>query len=213
MPELLTLTHRDLEILLALAQRVRLLSLRQIAREWFEGEVANARRRLKALRAANLVQPLTVMARTLPVCQAPIVCWDPGAEEPAFGKVAYQLQLRWQRRPARRTTIYLATRRAAHLLGGKAKGELKNVTQATHDLGVAEVWLHYRRTQPAIAEAWRGEDSMAHTRRGQKLPDAFLVNEAGATFRVVEFGGAYDADRVSAFHDDCVAHALPYEIW
>ena len=109
--------------------------------------------------------------------------------------------------------MYLPPRRTAHHWGGKAKGELKNATQATHDLGVAEVWLHFRRTQPAVAEAWRGEDSMAHTRRGQKLPDAFLVNEAGATFRLIEFGGAYDADRVAAFHDDCAARALPYEIW
>ena len=43
------LTNRDPEILQALVQKVRLFSHRQIADHWWNGELANARRRLKRL--------------------------------------------------------------------------------------------------------------------------------------------------------------------
>ena len=29
---------------------------------------------------------------------------------------------------------------------------------------------------------------------------------------VIEFGGAYDAERVRVFHEDCVPRALPYQL-
>jgi len=66
---------------------------------------------------------------------------------------------------------------------------------------------------PQRAAAWRGEDLMADTRRGEKLPDAFIVNARGEVSSVVEFGGAYDAERICAFHEDCVNRTLPYELW
>ena len=47
------LTQRDIEILLALVQKVRIFSLRQIARHWWHGEMANARRRLNLLAGAD----------------------------------------------------------------------------------------------------------------------------------------------------------------
>ena len=45
----LHITNRDREILQALVQKVRLFSQRQIADHWWDGELANARRRLKRL--------------------------------------------------------------------------------------------------------------------------------------------------------------------
>jgi len=32
-------------------------------------------------------------------------------------------------------------------------------------------------------------------------------------FCVIEFGGAYSAERVRDFHEDCVQHNLPYQLW
>ena len=49
--------------------------------------------------------------------------------------------------------------------------------------------------------------------RGEKVPDAFLLNREGQPINVIEFGGSYDADRLQAFHNDCLDRALAYEIW
>lgn len=209
----LNLTERDREILLALAQKVRLLALRQIAEHWWDGELANTRRRLKALARAELIRRISVSARTLPPILEPIVTWQSGQPAPHFGKVSYRLRERWAHRAVRPTSAYIVTDRAAHLFGGKARGELKHSLQATHDLGVAAVWLCLHGQAPAWAGAWRGEDQLAHTRRGEKLPDGFIVNDVEEVVWVIEFGGSYDAARVQEFHVDCASRDLPYQIW
>jgi hypothetical protein len=209
----LLLTDRDRSKLDVLTRKVRALSLRQVADHYYDGERANARRRLRQLVAAGLLVRATVIARPLPVLLGPVVVWQPGEPAPAAGVVSNQLKARWQNRPARACRVVLATAHAAHLTGGRASGQLPRDTQATHDLGVAAVYLHFRRTDARRAAAWRGEDVMAATRQGQKCPDAFLVDAAGTVQAVVEFGGAYDPDRVRAFHLDCADRGLPYEVW
>ena len=213
MAETISLTQRDHELLTALVQKVRLFSLRQIASHWWDDEVANTRRRLKSLAKAGLIHAMTVAARTLPPIESPLTVWQPGETPPDMGRLAYQLQSRWQRRPVRTMSASIATGRAAQLLGGKQRGELKHPLQATHDLGVAAIWLNFHAQAPEWAEAWRGEDLLAHTRQGEKLPDGFIVNEAGETVWVIEFGGAYDTARVQEFHEDCARRSLPYQIW
>jgi hypothetical protein len=209
----MTLTRRDRELLAALAEKVRLFSLRQIADHWWRGELANARRRLKSLERAGLISRITVSARTLPEVHTPVITWSPGEHDPDFGKAAYRLKQRWKGHAVRPTSVCIATDRAAQLFGATSRGRLKAPVQATHDLGVSAVWLLFKRESPEWAGAWRGEDSLAHTRQGQKLPDAFLVNRGGDVTGVIEFGGSYDAERVRDFHDDCVARQLPYQIW
>ncbi|MBI1315075.1 hypothetical protein GC176_27605 [bacterium] len=213
MPKSRMVTDRDYEIVVALTQKVRLFSLRQIAAAWWDGELANTRRRLNVLVAVRLVQRISVRARTLPVLTAPIAVWQPSQPAPDFGHVAHRLQDRWVRKAVRTVTAFIATERAARLVGGTARASLKQPTQATHDLGVAQVWLHFRSDCPARADAWRSEDLMADTRRGQKLPDAFLVDAAGHTVAVIEFGGSYDARRVRDFHNDCAVRNLPWQMW
>jgi hypothetical protein len=207
------LTDRDQEILQALVQKVRLFSLRQTAAHWWDGDLANTRRRLKALAATKLLKRLTVQARKLPPIQGPVCTWQPKQPTPHFGQIAYQLQSRWVRKAVRPLTAYIATERAAQLYGGRSRGELKNPLQATHDLGVAAVWLRLHRHTSQWAGAWCSEDLLAHTHRGEKVPDAFLLNNEGQAAWVIEFGGSYDAPRVQAFHDDCLERAIPYQIW
>ena len=208
-----SLTDRDLEILEALTLKVRLLALRQLASHWWNGELANARRRMRALAGVDLVERITVSARTLPPVEAPIATWQSGQPAPAFGSVAQRLQSRWLRRAVRPVAAYIATARAAQLLGGRARGELKHPLQAAHDLGLAAVWLCLRRRAPRWAAAFRSEDLLAHTRRAQKCPDAFIVDKAGVPVWAIEFGGSYDTARVRAFHEDCARRELPYQIW
>lgn len=209
----LRLTERDHTTVEAAVSKVRLFGLRQIADHWWDGDLANARRRLRLLVDVDLLQRITVHARTLPVIDRPVAVWHADQAAPSADKVAQALQSRWRRRAVRAQTAYIATARAGQLFGGRARGELKNPLQATHDLGVAAVWLHLDVHEPELADAWIGEDLMAHTRSGEKCPDAFIVEDSGNVRCVIEFGGAYDANRVRAFHQDCADRALPYQIW
>ncbi len=205
--------QRDQEILSALAVKVRLFSQRQIAEHWWNGDMANTRRRLKQLAHSGLLIRLSVPARTLPDLASPLVSWSPGEAKPDFGAVAYRCQSRWRTRHIHSTTVWIASEQAAQLYGAPRRGELKQLTQATHDLGVAAVWLRMREVAPAWAEAWQGEDCLAHTRRGEKIPDAFVVDEGHEVQWVIEFGGGYSTERVQAFHDDCAHRQLPYQLW
>ena len=209
----LHLTQRDRAIVAALVLRVRLLSQRQTADHWWNGDTANVRRRLSQLANHGLVQRITVQARTLPVLESPLISWRPGDPTPDLGSIAWQCQSRWRGRAVRPCTAWIATETAARQFGGVGRGELKHPAQATHDLGVAAVWLRLNEIAPQWAQAWRGEDVMAHTRRGEKLPDAFIVDGAQKVTGVIEFGGSYDALRVTEFHEDCVARSLPYQLW
>jgi hypothetical protein len=207
------LTNRDREISQALVQKVRIFGQRQVADHWWGGELANCRRRLKRLAQNGLLARITVQARSLPALESPLVSWQPGDAAPNFGQVAYRCQQRWRCRPTRPCTAWIVTETGAQLFGGVRRGDLKHAMQATHDLGVAAIWLRFREVAPQWAAAWRSEDLLAHTRQGEKLPDAFLVDQAEQVLWVVEFGGSYDAQRVQTFHQDCVTRSLPYQLW
>ncbi|MBS0261572.1 MAG: hypothetical protein JSS02_06400 [Planctomycetes bacterium] len=123
------------------------------------------------------------------------------------------MQKRWQF-PARQTTIFVATARAAGMFGGHSKGALRRQFQAGHDLGVTQVYVCISRYNPSLLRWWIGEDCLAPVRRRQKLPDAVLsCSPDMLPYLVLEFGGAYDKTRVQDFHEDCEARGLPYEIW
>lgn len=213
MPTQITLTNRDEALLKALVIMVRLFSLRQIASQWWNGELANTRRRLHQLVDVGLLLSAQVLARPILHLGGPVVDWKPGDTTPDCGQIAYAFQSRIRRIPVRTTGVFLASERAARLFGGRCRGELAHPAQATHDLGVAAVWLHLAVHSPHRARAWVGEDLLAHTRSGQKCPDAFIVDDNRAVQSVIEFGGDYDRDRIQSFHDDCAVRELPYQLW
>lgn len=219
MTSALSLTDRDEEFHQSLVQKVRLFNLRQIADQWFGGDLANTRRRLKQHVAADLIQRVEVQAKPLPELLQPVVTWRAGDDVPDYAAVAYQLQSRWKSSPVRPCSAFIATERLSQLYGGRNRGELKHPLQATHDLGVAQIWLHLHTHYPEWAKAWRGEDLLAHTRRGEKVPDAFIVNAAEEVCCVIEFGGAYSTQRVREFCEDCMQRdvagqrGLPFQLW
>lgn len=210
------LVSRDDEILRTLSLKVRLLSLAQVAAAWWEPTEAgrlNARRRLTKLVGDGLVTRLRVQARPLPPLVAPALRWKPGDPTPDIGAVAWCLQSRWKEGPCE-TAVYVATRRGANQYGGRGRGELRRVFQATHDLGVSAMYLRLHAINHVDADAWIGEDILSPYRRGEKLPDAVLAESPESRPRLVlEFGGAYDAARVRSFHESCADDALPYELW
>jgi len=207
------LTERDEEILRALSLYVRFFSQRQVCRHWFDGDSANTRRRMKQLQTEGLIERVTVRSRSLPPLEQPLIQWQPGQGTPDIPRAAYRCRNRWKLRHVQTCAVYLATAAASQRFGGRMTGEVKKELQATHDLGVAQVWLYFDIHTPHLADAWRGEDVMAHTRKGQKLPDGFILNPRGETICVIEFGGSYDEQRIREFHDDCQQRNLPYQLW
>lgn len=209
------MTERDREIVSTLASKVRMLSFDEIVRRWWppsKSAVTNARRRLAMLIDENLLVKEPVSARPMLPLTAPVFRWRPGQEPPSFGELSWKLKSRWTE-SAREVTVYLATRRAAGIYSGRADGRVKNESQATHDIHLGALYLKLCQEAPVIAAGWIGEEVLAPTRRGQKLPDAIVHDGQGRPRLVIEFGGAYPADRLEAFHEDCAARELPYELW
>jgi hypothetical protein len=76
------------------------------------------------------------------------------------------------------------------------------------------MFLALRQSAPNLISLWIDEKRLAPFRRQQKLPDAVLAKTAnGIPTNVFEFGGLYSKSQLRAFHDDCEARGLPYEIW
>lgn len=207
------LSGRDEELLRCLTSYVRLMSLRQMALHWWNGEIANARRRMKQLTQVQLVVAVEVFARPILTLDRPVAVWQPGQAPADFRQLAWFFQQRLRRIPARVIKVYVASERAASLFGGRSCGELTHPAQAGHDLGVTAIWMSLAKSDPLRAGFWVGEDLMTGLVPGEKRPDAFLVNESGHLESVVEFGGDYDRRRVEEFHQHCAERNLSYELW
>lgn len=210
-----TLTRRDQEIIEALTLRVRLFSLRQLARTWWAGSAAGepqARARMKLLERAGLVTGCTLMARPELELAAPVIAWEPGAAEPDFGAASWQLCSRFTA-PLRHTPCIIATPQAGVRYGGRG-GRFPKAAEQTHDLHVATLFLRYRERHPELVPNWLSEELIKRSRpqiRGEKLPDALIRTESFT--RVVEFGGEYARGKLEAFHGYCRTRSLPYEVW
>lgn len=204
--------ERDLTLLEALALRVRLVGQRQAADAFWQGHLANTRRRLSQLAENGMVMRSVVNSQPLPELLEPVVRWQPGQPKPAPDRVAFQLQRRWKYRALRPTVVYFPTERTIAQFGGRERSQTK-LTQVTHDLGVTAVWLRYSQQDSSMTAMWVGEDILAPTRIDQKLPDAALVDQHGDPRLLIEFGGSYGPARVEDFHDDAAARGLPYHLW
>ena len=204
------MASRNDEVLLALTHKVRFFSLHQIARTWWAGREDSTRRAMKRLEGLGLVARRELPAHPELCLSAPIFAWVPGGADPELGAVSYALQARWKK-PVQTTCLYHATRKSARRLGGVG-GPIKMPLHATHDLHVGTVYLHYLRHHPADAGAWRSEDLLP-SRRGEKVPDAALLDSDGRLLRIIEFGGSYGPPRVEKLHSYCLENGYPYELW
>lgn len=213
----MTLTDREESLVRALSRQIRMVVLCQILRTFWTGSTSserNCRKRLALLSEHGLLNRVRVLAH--PVldlgAMGPVYRWQPGEPAPDPHRVSWQLQSRWTE-PLRPTTVYLATPRAASIFGGASDGKVRNQCQVTHDVHVSEIYLHLKRSAPTLAAAWVGEDILAPSRKGQKLPDAILHDEAGNPRLVMECGGKYPPERVLAFHSDNERRGLAYELY
>jgi hypothetical protein len=210
----LELTSRDFEILEVLTQRVRVLSLEQIARTWWATSPNGpklARERRKLLAKDSLVDQVEAAAHPELPLSKPVLTWSPGAAEPDLGSASYQLQSRWRASP-KPTLFNVASKKAGNRFGGHG-GRMPLGTHRTHDLHMAAVFLLLRRSDPDTAKCWVFEERLRRDGRSksEKLPDAMIQN--GTSRKVVEFGGAYSKKKLEVFHGYCAGQELPYEVW
>lgn len=208
------LTRRDLRMLEILTHRLRVISLDQIARV-FWGDTSNsrenARRRLALLEGEGLVETGVLLTRSLPPLEVPIARWAPGSPRPDFGPIAHQLKSRWPRQ-LQSTSVVIATAVAGHRFGGGG-GRKPRTSEASHDLGLASVYLRLVETDPARAGAWVSEATLYRRGggRNEKLPDAMILRPEERT--IIEFAGEYRKTKLEEFHIHCEDQGLAYELW
>ena len=203
-------------ILDALAFRVHVLTLGQIAQAWFPGHVrpeGAAKRLMERLASKGLVCAKREYSYSLLSLNRPVFSWLPGDPEPEAGMIAYQLQSRWPDESPMIVDAFSSTPRLATRIGG-FDGRLRHRDQITHDLHLSEVFLHYLRNFPSEACRWSGEELRKRGQRyGEKLPDALIIDDAGRPLRAIEFGGRYPKNRVREFFEHCARRNLAFDLW
>lgn len=211
------MTPREADVLDTLTRRVRLLTLEQLGEllRTADGRpvgLREARRLVDSLAARGLVRAVSLVARPPLPIRAPEIVWSPGDPTPDFERAAYRLQRRWKC-PPRSQACVVATGRAHNLHGTRPRC-LKQPLQASHDLGLANVYLRYRDLSPSLAATWRHEDALqAAASKGGRLPDAALCAPDGKVFLALEFGGAYKSERLLSLHRSCASSDTPYQVW
>ena len=196
-----------------IARKVRCLSPELVRDGYFAG-VTDPRapgRTLGVALDAGLIDRHVVLAPPLPRLDRPVATWRPGAPLPDPRAVSRALRSRWGGDP-RPTVVYAATPKACRLYGAPPAG-FQEPTKVAHDLGLARVYVTALRDRPDVARRWAGERLYASLLKGEKLPDAMILDDRGVPTLVVEFGGAYSANQVKSFAESTRARNLPFELW
>lgn len=205
----------ELSIARALALQVRVMTVRQVAAGWFADAVdpqAAAQTVLSRLANVGICESLTREAHPLLPLKAPLFVWNVGDPCPTadhWDQIAAQSRNRWDQ-PHVPVEVWRATKRATHVWGAFHDARRIRHSEVSHDLHLAEVFVRYRCHHQHAAAAWLGEAAfpkLGFELKGMKDPDAFLVNESGVAYRVVEFAGSYEADHLWDFHAHCSGRA------
>lgn len=205
-------------ILIALTHAIRLITLPQAQRTWWEHATISAvRAKFTALVDADYLIARRYLIRPERFCGEPIIAWRPGDPVPAFGAASYLLRKRCKE-PVSPTLAYLATKKTAKLFGGfsggsKGDGVLRHPLQASHDAAVSTRYLELLKSEPDTARRWVSEEKFEIQNRGSKLFDAVIVDDSGELERVIEVGGEYGVRRLKTIHAECARRLLPYELW
>lgn len=207
-------TARDRALLDTLALRVRVLSVRQIARHWFAATsdpLRNARRHAQALAAGGFVELFSMPARPEITLVEAAVTWRPGDAPPDFARLSHQLTSRWNE-PAAPTELVIATPRGGGWLGGGG-GRRPRRSEVSHDIALTGLYLRWAVQCRQTGDEWVSEARLRKMGFGEhaRLPDAMVRN--GDRWTAIELGGAYSADKLADFHRFCAARTIAYELW
>ena len=133
------------EILVALVWHLRVLSVEQIARTWWQGQATANRRATDAIKArqqSGWLHVRELISRPTVPLEGPLVCWEPGQRAPDFEDLSRLLHRR-ARTAARKIMVVSATRKSRQLYGVAGSAQRPKLTQVSHELFVAEVFIRY----------------------------------------------------------------------
>lgn len=196
-----------------LTERVRVLTIPQIAATWWSETRwgrGRARAAMNSLADKGWLHVQDALSRPIQSYDAPLVAWRREDNCPDFTAVARSLHRRAMA-DAKPVKVVFATSRATTLFSSGRAPSVK-LTQMTHDLNVAEVFLHYLRKGLPV-DRWTSEDRLPLDWPIKQRPDALLRNEADEIDRAVEYGGDYPVSRLTELHDGLSSVPLAYEIW
>ncbi len=157
--------------------------------------------------------------KTLPVAipklTGPLVAWSPGQSAPDFEAIAWAARKRLAVAVQRREVVMWASDWATRRVGGIG-GPLRKPLQVEHDLGVAAIFFARSSSAFNTFDSWLGEDQYARLRRpvrGQKRPDAVLVDKAGHLTLVLDYLSLYPPAHLRSFHHYWADRNTRYEWW
>lgn len=187
--------------------------MRQILAGYFPGAAhpRAAERAVRRLEAAELLSRHVVLAAPVPVMREPVCVGGPGQPAPCPKLVSRMLQRRHNADPVP-TVVFAATAKACRVFGAPPH-EFIESTKVNHDLCLSEVYVLALRTRPDVARRWAGETLFASLLKGEKLPDALILDDAGRPELIVEGGGGYGPDHVAAFLASAAERKLKFELW
>lgn len=165
---------------------------------------------MKTLADEGWLHVQQALSRPIQSFDSPLVAWRSGDGHPDFAGVARALHRRAMR-DAKPVHVVFAATRASRLFGSGRAPSVK-LTQMTHDLSVAELYLHYLRAG-LRGDRWLSEDRLPRDWPLKERPDALVRNEAGDVTRALEYGGDYPAKRLTELHHGLASIPLAYEIW
>lgn len=203
----MTLNHSDYQLLRPVVVGVTEFDASFAAEIW-DVSIQAAKRRLRRLERKSVIESRKVLAAKLPRIERPIAVFKPGEVLPDCGSISSRARSRWNSVPVTSIRVYAANTIGRALLGREPVKPPKDV-QATHNLGLAETFLMFRRRWPVLTKrCWRGESEYAGERgRFVKVEDAMLVR-GGKPLLLVDFIGAYRKDRVK----DLIEHADRFQV-
>ena len=209
------MTSWEREILVVLANHVRMLSLPQVARTWWTENrrgLRRARESAQRLAEEGWLDSYRVFSRPVAPLSEPLVVWTVNQRPPDFPQLSAWLHRRASASAAV-TTVITAARKTHTLFGRGVVPSRPKLTQITHDLHVAEIFLAYRARGFDERQRWVPEDHFPDTWPIREQPDAILLDGDGQFKRAVEYGGDYSVDRLIRLHYALARIRLPYEIW
>jgi hypothetical protein len=199
-----------------LANHVRFLAVAQLARASFAGQRLSGRSAAQvalALADTGWLRLIKVLARPVQPLSQPLCQWRHAEPMPDFDVLSRRLHQR-AKLSAALTAIVSATAKTSAMFGESRSSAARiKLTQTTHDLQVAEVFLHYVARGFAPGLQWVGEDELPDTWPIRQRPDALLVDDAGHYIRAVEYGGDYSQERLIDLHTGLSSIPLTYEVW
>lgn len=204
-----------MEILAIVTNCVRVLTVEQVASAWWSDSpwgISRAKSALRELADEGWLKLQPALSRPINELQQPLLTWEPGEAPPNFQSLSIRLHRRAMV-PAKLVNIIFATSRSTALFG---KGSLPKIklTQMTHDLHVAQVFLTYRGRGLSV-DQWIGEDNFPGSWKSQQRPDGLLRRADGTIYRAIEYGGDYLPQRLMELHQSLANETvrLGYEIW